>query len=102
MEFEMADGYMPKGKLINVELLMQIMQMIGQMPNLQESLGYQLPSMLSHIAQLAGIRGFDRYAMAAPQDAAANYQGLMETQQAIVAAVQALEQQMAAQQAPQQ
>lgn len=97
MEFEMADGYMPKGKLINVDLLMQIMQLIGQMPNLQEALGYQMPAMLSHIAQLAGIRGFDRYAMAAPQDAAANYQGLLETQQAIVAAVQALEQQVAAQ-----
>lgn len=96
MEFEVADGYMPKGKLINTELLMNIMQMITQAPNLQESLGYQLPSMVSHIAQLAGVRGFDRYALAAPADAGHNYQGLAETQQAIVNALQQLEQQMAA------
>lgn len=93
MEFEIADGYMPKGKLVNTELLMQLMQMITQSPQLQGELGYQLPSMLSHVAQLAGVRGFDRYAAAAEKDAAHNITGMMATQQAIMAAVQQLQQQ---------
>ena len=93
MEFEIADGYMPKGKLVNTELLMQLMQMITQSPQLQGEIGYQLPSMLSHVAQLAGVRGFDRYAAAAEKDAAHNITGMMATQQAIMAAVQQLQQQ---------
>ncbi len=93
MEFEVADGYMPKGKMVNSEMLLQIMHLIAQSPNLQQELGYQLPSMLSHLAQLSGVRGFDRYAMAAEQDAAHNYMGMMATQQAIMQAVQQLQEQ---------
>lgn len=94
MEFEIADGYMPKGKMANTELLMSLMTMITQSPQLQEQMGYQLPSMLGHIAQLAGIRGFDRYAIASPQDAAHNATGMMATQQAMIEAIQQLQQQM--------
>lgn len=94
MEFEIADGYLPKGKLVNTELLLNLMTMITQSPQLQNELGYQLPSMLSHVAQLAGVRGFDRYAAAAEKDAVHNVTGLMATQQAIMAAVQELQQQM--------
>lgn len=92
MEFEIADGYLPKGKLINSEMIFNAMTMIGNSPQLQGALGYQLPSMLSHIMQLAGVRGFDRYAVAAPPDSAAAYEGLIRTQQAIMEAVNNLQQ----------
>lgn len=94
MEFEIADGYMPKGKLVNTEFLVEIMHMISQSPILQQELGYQLPSILAHTAQLAGVRGFDRYAMAAEKDAAHNLRGVMAVQQALTQAVQEMQQQM--------
>ena len=94
MEFEVADGYMPKGKMVNTEFLVEIMHMITQSPILQQELGYQLPSILSHVAQLAGVRGFDRYALAAEKDAAHNIRGVMAVQQAIMTAVQEIQGQL--------
>ena len=94
MEFEVADGYMPKGKMVNTEFLVELMHMITQSPILQQELGYQLPSILSHVAQLAGVRGFDRYALAAEKDAAHNIRGVMAVQQAIMTAVQEIQGQL--------
>lgn len=87
--FEIADGYTPKSKMASTEMLMGIMQMIMNSPMLQQVYGSQLPGMLSHIAQLGGVRGMEQYAEAA----LAEWQGGLQLQgqiQQLAAQVQQL------------
>lgn len=92
MQFEVADGYTPKSKMANTEMLMGIMNLIGTSPVLQQVYGTQLPAMLAHLAQLGGIRGFDRYADAALHEWEKNFQ----VQQSIQGMMQQLLQRMGA------
>lgn len=61
LSFRVADGYTPKSKLAGTDAIMQLMQLIGQSPVLQQSYGPMLPGMFSHLAQLMGIRGLEEY-----------------------------------------
>lgn len=65
LQFEMADGYTPKSKMANTEMLMGIINMISTSPALQQVYGTQLPAMVAHLATLGGLRGFDQYATTA-------------------------------------
>lgn len=96
LRFDIGDGYLPKGKMSNPELLQGIMQMIAQTEGLSQQLAPQLPAMLAHIAQLGGIRGFDRYAQAAVPQAEINAEAMITTMQAMQAKIEELTQQQAA------
>jgi hypothetical protein len=61
LSFRVADGYTPKSKLAGTESIVQVMQLIGQSPVLQQVYGPMLPAMLSHLSQLMGIRGMEEY-----------------------------------------
>lgn len=65
LAFEMGDGYTPKSKLANTEMLTGLMQLIMNSPVAAQMYGPQLPGMIAHMAQLGGLRGFDQYADAA-------------------------------------
>ena len=79
LQFELADGYTPKSKMANTDLLTAMMQLIGNSPFLAQVYGARLPGMLAHLAQLGGLRGFDQYAEAAVPE----YQSMMALQQQI-------------------
>lgn len=61
LSFRVADGYTPKSKLASTESLMQMMQILGSSPLLQQQLGPMLPAMFAHFAQLVGVRGLEEY-----------------------------------------
>lgn len=110
LQFELADGYTPKSKMANTDLLTAMMQLIGNSPFLAQVYGARLPGMLAHLAQLGGLRGFDQYAEASVPE----YQSMMALQQQIQQLMAQLQQnqalspeqaqqiQQAGQQAPQQ
>lgn len=89
MQFEVADGYTPKSKLANTDMLMGLMNLIGTSPYLQQVYGQQMPGMVAHMAQLGGVRGFDEYADAA----IAQYSNQMEFQQKLMQMMQQIQQQ---------
>lgn len=88
LQFEIADGYTPKSKMANTDVLMGMMQLIMNSPMLAQSYGPQLPGMVAHMAQLGGLRGFEQYADAALEQ----YQGIMNFQQQLMALTQQLQQ----------
>lgn len=61
LAFRMADGYTPKSKLAGTDSLLQLMNMLTQSPQLQQSYGAALPQMFAHLAQLLGVRGLEEY-----------------------------------------
>lgn len=61
LSFRIADGYNPKSKLASTEAIVGLMQLIMGSQVLQEQYGKNLPAMVSHIAQLQGIRGLEEY-----------------------------------------
>jgi hypothetical protein len=88
LQFEMADGYTPKSKLANTDLLVSIMQMVMNSPLLAQMYGSQLPGMLAHMAQLGGLRGFEQYAEAALEQ----HQNIGNFQLQLVSLMQQLQQ----------
>lgn len=91
LQFELADGYTPKSKMANTDMLMGIMNLISTSPFLQQVYGQQLPGLLAHMAQLGGVRGFDQYATAALGE----YQKNVEFQQQLMQMIQQIQQQTA-------
>jgi hypothetical protein len=61
LSFRIADGYTPKSKLASTESIMQMMQILGSSPILQQRYGPMLPGMFAHFAQLVGVRGLEEY-----------------------------------------
>lgn len=96
MQFEVADGYTPKSKMANTEMLMGLMNLVGTSPVLQQVYGPQLPAIVAHLAQLGGVRGFDEYA----DTAIVEYEKQMNLQQQLMQMMQQLQQQLAPQGAP--
>lgn len=82
LSFRVADGYTPKSKLAGTDSIVQVMQLIGQSQLLQQVYGPMLPGMLSHLAQLMGIRGMEEYSPN-PQQAQQNLLQSQQTQQGI-------------------
>jgi hypothetical protein len=66
-DFRVADGYLPKSKLANTDLITGALQMIQSSELLQQMYGPNLPGLLEHMMQLGGVRGFDQYAPAPPE-----------------------------------
>lgn len=95
LQFEVGDGYTPKSKMANTDLLMGGMQLIAQSPMLAQSFGAQLPAMFAHAMTLGGIRGFDGYATAAIPE----FKKTLELQQQMSELIAQLQQQVAAGQA---
>lgn len=61
--FRIADGYTPKSKMASTDFLTTLLQQILSSPVLAQSPYVQyVPGMVSHIAQLAGVRNFSEYA----------------------------------------
>ena len=73
LDFKVADGYLPKSKLANTDLLTAMMTQIGTNQILAASYGPHLPEMFAHMAAMGGITGLDQYAPA-NQEGAANGQ----------------------------
>lgn len=73
LQFEVADGYTPKGKMANTEMLTQGMLMVSQSPQLQAAYGSQLPAMFAHMMTLSGVRGFDQYTQTAVEEWQASF-----------------------------
>lgn len=61
LDFKVADGYQPKSKLANTDLLTAFMTQIGTNQVLAQSYGNALPAMFAHLAQLGGLKGLDQY-----------------------------------------
>lgn len=89
LQFEIADGYTPASKMASTEAITALMQLIGTSPQLQQVMGSQLPGMLSHLAQLMGVRGFDEYTDLALEE----WQKSFKVQQQLAALLQQLAQQ---------
>jgi len=66
-DFRVADGYLPKNKIANTDLITGALQMIQSSEMLQQMYGPMLPGLLEHMMQLGGVRGFDQYAPAPPE-----------------------------------
>ena len=96
LQFEVADGYTPKSKMANPDMLMGLTNMIGTSPVLQQVYGPQLPAIVAHLAQLGGVRGFDEYATTA----VAEYEKQMNLQQQLMTLMQQLQQQLGQSGAP--
>lgn len=88
LQFEVADGYTPKGKMANTEMLANGMNMIAQSPQLQAAYGSQMPAMFAHMMTLSGVRGFDQYTETAMEEWQASF--------SLQAQLAQLQQQMAA------
>lgn len=67
LSFRVADGYTPKSKLAGTDFLTNILQMILQSPILTQIYGKYVPGIISHLAQLGGVRDFDQYSPSADQ-----------------------------------
>ena len=65
-DFRVADGYLPKSKLANTEMLTAGMQMIQSSEPLQHAYGAMLPEIVAHMMSLGGVRGFDQYVPSQP------------------------------------
>lgn len=61
LTMKVADGYTPKSKLANTDVLLAGMNMIGTSPILQSAFGDRLPGMFINFMSQAGIKGFDEY-----------------------------------------
>lgn len=61
LSFKIADGYTPKSKLANTEVLLAGMNMVSQSPVLQQAYGAFLPGMFGHFMSLSGLKGFEEY-----------------------------------------
>jgi hypothetical protein len=59
--FKLADGFHPAEKLAATDVLTVGMQMLGNSPVLQQSLGVMLPQMWAHLMSLGGVTGIDQY-----------------------------------------
>lgn len=90
LQFEMADGYTPKSKMANTEVLLAMINLISTSPPLQQAYGTQLPAMVAHLASLSGLRGFDQYAAVAIKEWEKN----MQVQQQLMQLMQGLQQQL--------
>ncbi len=88
LQFEIGDGYTPKSKMANTDVITGGMQLVMNSPILAQSFGPQLPGMFAHMMQLGGVRGFEQYADAA----LAQYQNIMNFQQQLQALMQQLQQ----------
>lgn len=71
LSFRVADGYTPKARLANTDLLMSGMNLIMNAPLLQQAYGNMLPNMFAHMMSLGGVRDLDLYAPKVEQQAAA-------------------------------
>ena len=98
LQFEVADGYTPKSKMANTDMIMGLMNLISTSPILQQVYGQQLPGLIAHMAQLGGVRGFDQYANAALGE----YEKNMQFQQELMKMLQQIQQQTAPAGVPQQ
>lgn len=90
MQFEMADGYTPKSKIANTDMLMSMINLISTSPQLQQTYGPQLPAMIAHLAKLGGLRGFDQYAATAMKE----YEKAQDLQVQMIQMMQKLQAQM--------
>ena len=61
LAFKIADGYTPKSKIAGTENVMQLMQILGSSPILQQMYGPMLPDMFAHLAQLMGVKDLKQY-----------------------------------------
>ena len=61
LAFKLAGGVNPKNQLAATEDLEMIMHIIAQSPIAQQAYGHKMPQIISHLAQLRGIKGFEEY-----------------------------------------
>ena len=61
LEFRLADGFTPKSKIANTEVLTQGLTLISTSPILQQAYGGHLPSMFAHMMSLGGVKGLEQY-----------------------------------------
>lgn len=61
LEFRLADGFTPRSKMANVDMLAQGLTLISTSPILQQAYGASLPAMFAHLMQLGGVKGLDQY-----------------------------------------
>ena len=61
LEFRLADGYTPKSKLANSDVLSQGLTLISTSEILQQAYGGHLPSMFAHLMSLGGVKGLEQY-----------------------------------------
>lgn len=61
LSFKLADGFTPKSKLASTEMLTQGLQIISQIPQLQQAYGASLPALFAHIMSLGGVKGLEEY-----------------------------------------
>lgn len=82
LDFRIADGYTPKSKLASTDFLTMLMQAITNGPILQANpqFAQYAPGMITHLAQLGGVRNFDEYAPPLPQQTQGNPDGTGTTQ----------------------
>ena len=91
LQFQVSDGYTPKGKMANTEMLSQGMMMVSQSQQLQAAYGSQLPAMFAHMMSLSGVKGFDQYTETAAKEWQASFSlqaQIMQLQQELAAAQQ--------------
>jgi len=67
LQFRIADGYTPKSKLAGTDFLTTLLQGILTSPVMLQMYGSYVPGMITHLAQLAGVRNFDEYSPPPPQ-----------------------------------
>lgn len=79
LDFKVADGYLPKAKLANTDLITAMMAQVGQNPILAQSFGTMLPNMFTHLATLGGIQGLEQYIPEQPQQGQTNEAGQNNT-----------------------
>ncbi|HCI2654931.1 TPA: hypothetical protein NOS66_004832 [Pseudomonas aeruginosa] len=65
LKFELGDGLTPASKLASSDFLTALLQMIMSSETTLQAFGTQVPGMIAHLAQLGGVRGFEKYADAA-------------------------------------
>lgn len=64
LDFKVADGFTPKDKLANSDMLTLALNTLMQSPQLAQMYGASLPGVFDHILRLGGINGIDQYAPA--------------------------------------
>jgi hypothetical protein len=61
LEFRLADGFTPKSKMANTDMLGQGLTLISTSPILQQAYGGHLPAMFAHLMSLGGVKGLEQY-----------------------------------------
>lgn len=65
--FEVADGYTPKSKIANTEVILAGLNVLSTNQLLVQQLGAMLPAMFIHFMSLSGVKGIEEYLPTQPQ-----------------------------------